>query len=202
MATRRVAFVNASLVPWIVAIWQELPGGSDLQLVSWKQARSVPSPEPIRFAWDDSYAVALAWYEPRPPTGVYVRDSSRSAPAGSAWEVITLDGVQLLGEAGSGPDPEVILILNASAGPANAGLIQSGSSVAYAHELAVGTFANFSLRPKFWIGLFADLEPGQVIDRSMILVGPQALPFSDAVDALIATAVIQGQNVVLTVVPA
>lgn len=202
MATWHVSFTNASLVPWVVAIWQELPDAPDLRSVSWKQAQANPSPEPIPFGWDDTYAAALARYEPKPPSGVFVRDASRPAKAGSTWEIITLDGTQFLGDSGPGPDPEIISILNASDRSANPGLVQSGSGVAYAHDLAVGNTANFSLQPKYWIGLFADLEPGQVIDRSLIVVGPQPLQFPPGVDSLIAAAVLQGQTIVLTVVPA
>ncbi|HEX8153378.1 MAG TPA: hypothetical protein VF698_09650, partial [Thermoanaerobaculia bacterium] len=143
-----------------------------------------------------------AKYEDKLPSGVYTPDveRARDAKPGSTWDAITINGVDYLSDdeqKGDGP----IAITNRSTGPVNAGLMQSGSAVTYAHDLAVESAASFTLQPKYQFGLFADLQAGQVIKGVPPAVGPRPLTFPPGVQRLLVTAVLQGQTIVLTVVP-
>jgi len=200
MTEWNVTFTNASPGPFVAAIWQELPDAG-LTPVSWLQARVLPG-EVAPFKWDDKYAVVLASYQDQPPSGIYTPDlpQSRAAKPGSTWDAITINHVDYLAEvdeSGEGP----IKTTNRSTGPVNSGLMQSGAAAAYAHDLPVDGVATFTLQPKFQFGLFADLQPGQVIERALVVVGPQPLTFPPGVDRLLVTAILQGQTIVLTVVP-
>jgi hypothetical protein len=194
-----VTFTNATLMPWVAAIWQELPDAG-LTPVSWQQARTVPG-QTAPFGWDETYAAALATYEDKLPSGIYSVITSRAAKPSSTWDAITINEVDYVAEVDAGGKPGPIATTNRSAGPVNAGLMQSGAAVAYAHELAVDAVATFTLQPQFRLGLVVELQPGQVIDRSLVIVGPLTLTFPPAIQRLLVTAVLQGQSIVLTVVP-
>jgi len=200
MTDWNVTFTNATLMPWVAAIWQELPDAG-LSPVSWQQAQAAPGMI-IRFAWDDSYAVSLATYQDEPPSGSYSLLIFRTAMPGSVWDIITINHLDYLADAGMGPDPGVIASTNRSTGPVNAGLMQTGAPVAYVHDLAVDAVATFTLQPQFRFGLFVELAPGQVIEPALVIVGPQPLNFPPGIRDLIVTAVLQGQTIVITVVPA
>jgi hypothetical protein len=227
MNDRLVTFTNATPVPWVASVWQELPGGGGLTAVSWQQGPALPG-KTIPLGWTDSYAVALATFEEVVPSGIFHLEScwtdsyavalatfEEPVPNGIfhlesfvatkrdwTWDVITIGGRDYLADAGEGPEPGSIRITNRSAGPVNAGLMQSGAAVAYAKDLPVDGIASFGYDPRFRFGLFVDLQRGQVIDPKLIAVGPAALPFSDVVTHVLVTAALQGQSIVLTIVPA
>ena len=202
MGDWKVVFTNASLVPWVGAIWGELPDAG-LTPVSWQQSRVLPGGM-AEFTWDDQYFVVLGTYADTPPTGVYTPQppATRMAKPSSTWVAVTINGVDYLAEDEHGGGEGPIKISNQSRGPVNAGIARSGPALIYAADLPVDGAVTFTLEPKFQFGLFADLVEGQVIERALVVVGPQPLQFPAGVRQLLVTAIQQGQTVTLTVVPA
>ena len=198
----KVLFANASLVPWVGAIWGELPD-SGLTPVSWQQERVLPGGT-AEFTWDDQYLVVLGTFKDTPPPGVYTPQdpATRMAKPSSTWIAVTINGVDYLAEDEHGGAEGPIKIRNQSRGPLNAGLARTLPALTYAADLPFEGEITFTLEPRFQFGLFADLVEGQVIERALVLVGPQPLQFPAGVRKLLVTAIQQGQAVTLTVVPA
>jgi len=198
----KVVFANASLVPWVGAIWAELPDAG-LTPVSWQQARVLPGGT-AEFRWDDQYLVVLGTFADTPPSGVYTPQAlaTRKAKPSSTWVAATLNGVDCLAEDEHGGTEGPIRISNQSRGPVNAGLALTLPALTYAADLPVGGEITFKLEPRFQFGLFADVVEGQVIKGTPVVVGPRPLQFPPGVRQLLVTAIQQGQTVTLTVVPA
>ncbi|HEX8155360.1 MAG TPA: hypothetical protein VF698_19660 [Thermoanaerobaculia bacterium] len=195
MATYYVDFNNKTDRVWTMAVYQTLPNSTGLDSVSWLQGSAAPGGQ-IGVKFDLTFNVALANYSSDGGRGVYKASQLLPADLGTAWKVVYENGVQQLKAAGQAPQGDQILITNDSNKIANPGIGMSGSGSVFKQNVNGGASAQFQVTPSYYIGLFNDVQKGEVIS-SNVIVGPKNLKYPTGETQATVTADLDGSNIVL-----
>ena len=148
--------------------------------------------------FDLTYNVALANYSQDGGRGVYKASQTLPAELGTAWEIVYEDGVQQLKQAGQAVLSQQIIITNKSDKIANPGIGMSGSPSVYKQNVNGGANAQFLVTPSYYVGLFNDVQKGEVIS-SNVVVGPKSLNYPSGETVATVTANLDGSNIVLSI---
>jgi hypothetical protein len=143
-----------------------------------------------------TYNVALADYSQDGGKGVYTASQILGADLGTVWDVVFQDNVQQLVPSSGPVQPDQILINNKSSRIANPGIGMSGAGSVFKRNVNGGASAQFEVTPTYFVGLFNDVERGEVISSNDI-VGPLTLQYPSGFTSATLTATLDGSNVVL-----
>lgn len=197
MATTYYAdFVNDTDRTWTMAVYQTLPTSIGLESVSWQQT-TVPQSGESGVSWEVTYDVVIANLVQIGGKGVYKASQTLPATLGSSWQIVFRDGVQQLVPGATPVAGDQILISNDSGFSANPGIGMSGEGAVYQPDTLSGSDAQFLVEPSYYVGLFNDVQLGEVIS-SNVVVGPLQLQYPDGLNLATLTAKLNGQNIVLT----
>jgi hypothetical protein len=177
-----------------MSVYQELPNSIGLDSVSWQQSTAPPGGF-TGVQWNVSYNVALADYSQDGGKGVYTSSQILTANLGTAWNVIFDQSVQQLVPAGNA-QPGQIIINNQSNRIANPGIGMSGQGSVFKRGVQSGASAQFEVTPTYFVGLFNDVERGEVIS-SNVIVGPLTITYPTGFTTAQLTATLDGHSIVL-----
>jgi hypothetical protein len=118
-----------------------------------------------------------------------------SAKAQIAWDIIFKDDVRQLVQSGVVRSDHIV-ISNKSGLIACPGIGLSGSASVYKNNVWSGMNTLFVPTLTYWVGLFSELAPGDVIADNVV-VGPLQLNFPTNVTQALLTASIEGQTLTL-----
>ena len=196
MTTYYCDFENKTNQTWTMAVYQELPSSVGLDSVSWKQT-TVPQSGNSGVNWDIFYNVAMANYTQNGGIGVYKSNQVLPADLGTAWNIVFKDSVQQLEPAGGASQANQIEVYNKSNLLANPGIGMSGEGSVFKNSVLSGASAQFTVTPKYYVGLFNQLQIGEVIS-SNVVVGPLELVYPTGNNKATLTASISGNNIELS----
>jgi hypothetical protein len=194
MGEKSVTLENNTDRPWVMAVFQTLPGSSGLDSVSWKQATAAESGSGS-VSWTGALDVVIASYDES--KRLYKPSQKLDATVGSAWKIVFDSGIQQLRQDGQAPIGTQIKISNASGLLANPGFGMDDSGAVYQRALLSGAAALFNTPPTFWVSLFDAIQPGKVIQQTSLNVksvaaGPWQLQFPAGLDNAMLTAWLDG----------
>lgn len=201
-----VRFVNSTSSVWtLVVVAAPLNGASSLECVAFQQVRAASSGSgTVRF--NDQPSVSLATYTGSGASRIYDTTLTKDVAAGSAWKVITQDGVQQFAANGSARFPGEIDVLNASGVLLPIGIGAGGGAAAFQPNVLGGTYVPFGLPLSFSAILSSDqVQPGQVMGAppgtiaAAVLSQQVALTLSAATPTATVTATVDGAQLVITV---
>lgn len=198
MSTQQIVFNNQTTTPLDLAVWQLPVPPAALLSVYWMRLRAVPGKSAGQ-QWDDSLAIVLAQFQQEPGLGRFTIRESKGTESGRAWTIVTVNGNQLLVDAGEAPANDEILAMNSSAAAANAGLAQAGAGVFYAQNVLIGAEASLPTPRTSMAGVFTDVSPGEVVDPLQLVAIPMPLVYPPGMIQATATAVLQSSGIVLTI---
>lgn len=190
-----VNFDNNTDRTWSMAVYQTLPNSIGLDSVAWKLT-TVPKSGSSGVLWEVNYNVSLASYRQDTPLGVYYASQTMDTHLGYEWDIVYKDGVQqleLVEPLDSGLEDH-ILINNKSGLEANPGIGMSGMGSVFKRNVLSNASAQFKVTPIYWVGLFRDVQIGEVIS-SNVEVGPFKLAFAEGSNVATITAVRQGDAI-------
>ncbi|MFH1912959.1 MAG: hypothetical protein ABIK45_01615 [Pseudomonadota bacterium] len=190
-----VNFDNDTDRTWSLAVYQTLPSSIGLDSVAWKLS-TVPRSGSSGVFWEVSYNVALASYRQDTPLGVYYSSQALDTHLGFEWDIVYRDGVQQLELVQSLPVglEDHILINNKSGLEANPGIGMSGTGSVFKRNVLSNSAAQFKVTPTYWVGLFRDVQLGEVIS-SNVEVGPIKLAFAEGSNVATVSAVRLGDSI-------
>lgn len=195
MASYSVNFSNQTDRVWTMSVYQTLPNSIGLNSVSWQQS-TAPRGGFTGVKWQVNYNVALADYAQDGGKGVFTASQVLTASLGSVWNIVFDQNVQQL-KLGTGTvQPNQILINNQSNRIANPGIGMSGQGSVYKRDMQGGASAQFEVTPTYYVGLFNDVQRGEVIS-SNVIVGPLTLQYPTGFTSAKLTATMDGANIVL-----
>jgi hypothetical protein len=189
-----INFANKSSSSWTLAIYLTLPGfDSD----SWKQM-IVPLGGSVANSWDtETLSVAIGSFTTTFPR-IYTTSQVLSAELGSAWKIVSGQGVLELSANGSALLPTQIQILDGAGQPTCPGLGVDGTGALFRPDLPSGATAVFDGVPAYWVAAFDNIQQGQLITTSVdqqkssqtppattTFIGPQPLDFSQGTTAMV-----------------
>ncbi|MBV8070958.1 MAG: hypothetical protein JO270_13700 [Acidobacteriaceae bacterium] len=195
MTNYYVDFTNKTPQTWSMSVYQTLPDSIGLDSVSWKQTR-VPTGGTSGVSWNVQYNVALAEYKQIGGIGVYKSNQLLEAALGSVWDIVFEDEVQQLKFSSASGTPGQILIRNESNLTANAGIGMSGAGSVFKKNVLGGASAQFLVTPTYYVGIFNQLELGEVIS-SNVIVEPLEIKYPSGMNKATLTAYLDGQNIKL-----
>jgi hypothetical protein len=198
MSTQQLVFNNQTTTPLDLAVWQLPLPPAALLSVCWMRLRAFPGGSAGQ-QWDDSLAIVLALFQQDAGLGRFSIRESKDTESGRAWIIVTVNGNQLLVDAGEAPSNDEVLAMNSSAGAANVGLAQSGAAVFYAQDLLIGAEASLPTTRTYMAGLFMDVSPGDVVNPAQLVAVPMPLVYPPGMTQATATAVLQSSGIVLTI---
>jgi hypothetical protein len=190
-----VDFNNLTDRTWSMAVYQTIPNSIGLDSVAWKLS-TVPTHGFSGVDWVVDYNVALAEYRQDAPLGVYCASQALTTHLGYEWDIIYKDGVQQLSlvQALSPELQDHILINNKSGLEANPGIGMAGMGSVYKRNVLSNASAQFKVTPTYWVGLFRDVQRGEVIS-SNVEVGPIKLQFAEGSNVATVTATREGDSI-------
>ncbi|BCS89408.1 hypothetical protein [Pseudodesulfovibrio sediminis] len=179
MANYYVDFKNSTDRTWNMAVYQTIPNSIGLDSVAWKLS-TVPQSGFSGVTWEENYNVAIADYRQDAPLGVYYSSQAMNTNLGYEWNIVYKDGVQQLELVQALPleQKEQIIINNISGLEANPGIGMAGMGSVYKRNVLSNASAQFIVTPTYWVGLFRDVQRGEVIS-SNVEVGPLKLTFAE-----------------------
>jgi hypothetical protein len=195
MASYSVNFSNQTDRVWTMAVYQTIPNSIGLESVSWQQS-TAPRGGFTGVKWQVNYNVALADYSQDGGKGVYTASQVLTATLGSVWNIIFDQNVQQLVPGSGTAQPNQILINNQSNRIANPGIGMSGQGSVYKRDMQGGASAQFEVTPTYFVGLFNDVQRGEVIS-SNVIVGPLTLQYPTGFTSATLTATLDGANIIL-----
>jgi len=174
-----VDFNNMTGRTWTMAVYQTIPNSIGLDSVAWKRT-AVPTSGNSGVFWEASYNVAISDYLQDTPMGVYKASQAMATELGYEWDIVYIDGVQQLKlvQALSPDKQEYVVINNKSGLVANPGIGMAGVGSVFKRSVLSNASAQFKVVPTYWVGLFRDVQIGEVIS-SNIEVGPIELQFAE-----------------------
>ncbi len=175
MTTYQVNFANEAPETWTLCVYQQLPDSVGLDSVSWKQT-TVPKKGESGVQWNIQYLACLADYKQDGGKGVYKASQKLDTELGIQWECDFLDGVQQLKQTGA-TTPGQLLITNQSLKLANLGIGMDGNIALVKKDVYSGNNAQFVVKPKYYVALFANLTQGEIISGNQIH-GPLEVVFA------------------------
>jgi rhizosphere induced protein len=196
MTQYTVNFKNNTDSVWTMSLYQLIPSNANLDSVSWQQTTAPPhgngSP-PI--SWDSTYNVVLGTCSQQEATDCYHVSQILQCDLGTSWDIIFKDNVKQLVQSGVVRSDHIV-INNKSGLIANPGIGMSGYPSVYNNNVLSGISTLFIANPSYWVGLFNELSPGDVIADN-IIAGPLQLNFSTNITQALLTANITGQTLLL-----
>jgi hypothetical protein len=196
MANFIVNFKNDTDSVWTMSVYQLLPAGAGLDSVSWQQITAPPSgygSPPV--SWDISYNVVLGLPSEREGADYYQLSQVLQCDPGTSWDIVYKDNVKQLIESGTA-QPNHIVINNKSGLIACPGIGMSGYGAVYKNNVLSGMNTRFIAAPSYWVGLFQELLPGDVISDNVI-AGPLELNFPANISEALLTVHIEGETLIL-----
>ncbi len=193
MTTYQVDFINDTPDTWTFCIYQLLPDSIGLESVAWKQAR-VPKNGESGVQWSTEHMVCLAEYRQTGGKGHYKTTQMMRTDLGMHWRCDYADNVQQLRQAGT-TTPGQLLIANNSLQLANLGIGMDGRLSLVKRFVYSGNNAQFVVKPRYYVGIFHDLMPGEIISGNQVY-GPLEVVFSGGQTLKCFRARIDGHNFV------
>src|SRR5947209_1720515 len=176
MARYTVNFKNNTDSVWTMSVYQLIPSNTHLDSVSWLQATAPPygnGTPPV--SWDITYNVVLGSYSWQEDTDCYSVSQIFPCDTGTTWDIIFKDNVKQLVQSGVVKSDHIV-INNKSGLLANPGVGMSGYASVYSNNVLSGVSTLFVASPSYWVGLFNEVSPGDVIADN-IVPGPLQLNF-------------------------
>lgn len=179
MSNYYVDFKNTTDRTWSMAVYQTIPNSIGLDSVAWKLS-TVPQSGFSGVTWEENYNVALAEYRQDAPLGVYYSSQAMDTNIGYEWDIVYKHGVQQLELVQALPQDlkDHILINNKSGLEAHPGIGMAGMGSVFKRNVLSNASAQFKVTPTYWVGLFRDVQLGEVIS-SNVEVGPMKLSFAE-----------------------
>lgn len=166
MTTYSIDFDNETSDTWTFCVYQTLPNSPGLDSVSWKQT-TVPRQGVSGVQWDIQYLAAIANYKQIGGKGVYRASQQLETDLGAKWDCVFRDDVQQLEKAGTTTAGQ-LEIANKSAKLANLAIGMDGDIALVKSDVYSGNSAQFTVKPKYFVALFSDLERGEIISGNQI----------------------------------
>ncbi|WP_419786592.1 hypothetical protein [Pseudodesulfovibrio sp.] len=191
-----VNFENDTDRTWNMAVYQTLPDSIGLDSVAW-QVAAAPHSGVTGIEWTLEYNVALADYrQESSSTGIYKASQSLITDLGYEWEIVFQDGVQQLNKLQplEADLKDHIRVINRSGLEANPGVGMSGYGSVFKRSVLGNASAQFKVTPTYWVGLFRDVQLGQVIS-SNVEVGPIEIQFDNGTNVATVTAIREGESI-------
>lgn len=170
-------FLNQTSDTWTLCVYQELPDSPGLDSVAWKQT-TVPQQGESGLQWNVQYMAAIAQYQQIGGKGVYKASQKIGTKLGKKWVCKFESDVQQLFEDG-GTTAGHLLIQNQSGALANPAIAVDGDIALVKSDVYSGNSAQFVVKPKYFVALFANLTQGEVISGNQIH-GPLPVVFEGA----------------------
>lgn len=188
---------NDSDRTWAMAVYQTFPDSIGLDSVAWKKT-TVPPSGSSGVTWNETYNVALASYRQDNPIGVYYTNQILEADLGTEWKVSYKEGCQQLMYVGNlSPDlGDHIVVHNDSGLMSSPGVGMDWNVSVCKRQILSNASAQFKVTPVFWVGLFRDVQLGEVIS-SNVEVGPLRLEFDGGCNIANIEVARVGESVVL-----
>jgi hypothetical protein len=195
MPTYYLDFNNNTQQTWTMGVWQTLPESPGLDSVSWKQS-AAPKGGSTGVSWEIDYWALVADYKQTSGIGVYKASQKLPTLLGRKWNIVMQDGVQQLEDVGTYTDGH-LLLSNVSGQVASPGIGMSGSGSVFKRNIPSNASAQFSVKPKYWAGLFNKLVVGEVIS-SNVIVGPLEVVYPSGNNLGLLTAFMDGETIRMT----
>jgi hypothetical protein len=194
MGQHFVDFNNETDRTWSIVVYQTIQNSIGLDSVDWISGR-VPPHGCCTLEWVEEYAVALAEHSQDTSLGIYRPFQVLTTPLGYEWDIIYKDGVQQLAMIQALPTDlqDHILINNKSGLEANPGIGMAGRGSVYKRNVLNNASAQFKVSPTYWVGLFRDIQHGEVISIN-VEVDPIKLQFVEGVNVATLTATREGDS--------
>ncbi|CAG8441208.1 13848_t:CDS:2 [Ambispora leptoticha] len=170
MTTYFIDFINE--VPddtLTFGVYQTFPNTPGIDSVAWLRA-DVPEKGIAGVKFNETYCVVNADYFDDNEKGRYKASQTFDTKLGTAWELIEKDGVAQFDKRVSSSNADnLIVIRNSSKTTASLGIGLSGKLSAIKRKVYVDSVAAFKVTPTFYVGVFTDLEIGEIITDDVIL---------------------------------
>lgn len=191
-----VTFYNDTDRTWIMVLYQIYPGATELESLAWKMT-TVPPSGSSGMSWTESNNVGLASYRQANPNAVYEAIQVLETELGTEWEIVFQDGVQQLKYEGTlASDMGDHVLIHNKSGLVSAPCVgMDGIICVGRHDVLSNVSTLFKVTPTYWVGLFEDVQSGEVINNN-VEVGPLQLDFSGGANAAKITAVRKGESIV------
>lgn len=196
MGSHTLDFHNKTDRAWTMGLYQTFSSPADLDSVVW----SLLTVAPGRVGWHgfdwSPLALFLAHYSQDGGRSMYrVTGRGVAASAGSTWEINNYQG-DAFREMSRAHGREIV-IRNSSGRVCTVGFGMGGSPSVYRKSLESGTSLQINPFPTTYIGLFNDVERGEVISGN-VAVGPLVLEYPRQETCAALTASPRGSEIVLS----
>ena len=164
--------------------------------IIWK--RVIAPPGSIQgFSWEIKYNVVLARRQGLLKKRKYIPMDIKHTylNPGTKWNIVLRDDAQVLDHAGDAPAGTVI-INNKTVYPANAGIGLAGTALNMENDMPKGASVEFFPRFDLYVGVFENIEPGQVLNKNYVL-DPVRVSFPPGNFNMMVTARQDGEKLVL-----
>ncbi|CAG8441142.1 13842_t:CDS:2 [Ambispora leptoticha] len=151
-------------------VYQTFPNTPGIDSVAWLRA-DVPESGTAGVKFTETYCVVNADYYDDDAKGRYKASQILDTQLGTAWSLIDKDTISQFDKksVGSSNASNLIVIRNNSKTTASLGIGMSGKLSAIKRKVYVGATAAFKVTPVIYVGVFTDLEVGEVITDDVIL---------------------------------
>ncbi|CAG8491990.1 10232_t:CDS:2 [Ambispora gerdemannii] len=150
-------------------VYQTFPNTPGIDSVAWLRA-DVPESGTAGVKFTETYCVVNADFYDDDSKGRYKASQTFNTNLGTAWELIDKDTISQFSKKTSSSNADnLIVIKNNSKTTASLGIGMSGKLSAIKRKVYVGATAAFKVTPVIYVGIFTDLEIGEVITDDVIL---------------------------------
>ncbi|CAG8548329.1 7155_t:CDS:2 [Ambispora gerdemannii] len=150
-------------------VYQKFPNTPGIDSVAWLRA-DVPESGSAGVKFTETYCVVNADYSDDDAKGRYKASQTFDTKLGTAWRLIEKNGVSQFDKKIDPSNADnLIVIKNASKTTASLGIGMSGKLSAIKRKVYVDATAAFKVTPTFYVGVFTDLEIGDIITDDVIL---------------------------------